>query len=216
MTSETSKNPPITQEDYKQIFRVLHSVISNETEDLTDKCYHFNVLGCMILQQFYEIEASPVVGVAGYCLSADPPAHVVYGDQENGKFHCRGENDHCWIITKEWHIDFTGPFFPEMLAKLGQPPCERKILMKHVSECKDSVQELLKAGDYMIQIDTEKTQSRITDFFNVPFHRDLATICNCWFAKPPASLRQSVPLLNPKTGEKEVMILRDLEIVGSY
>lgn len=206
---------PITDADYKQIFQVLYSLIGSETEDLTNKCYHFNILGCMLLSEFYQIEAHPVVGIAGYCLGGSPVKRLIYGEEQYGTIRSDGEQDHCWVITEEWHIDFMAPLFPEILVKGDLPACERKIMMKHASEAKDSLDDLLQEGDYFVSINPEKTERRMRDFLDSPYHRSLATICNFWFKKPPCELRESIPIKD-QDGQKSLITLKDLEITGSY
>lgn len=207
--------PPISNADYKRIFRIVYSVLKNEQDDLTKACFQINFCGASIIHRHYGLKAIPRVGAAAYCVHSTEPTVVAFLDVEDGKIDLDGKNEHCWLQIDDWHVDFMAPIFSELCRKRGFTDCPSRVFMKPCSQAKQDPADLLTAGDFFSFGNQDRTFQAVDALSAKPANEDLMSICSEWFEKPPKKLCPSIKIANEK-GLVSNVLLRHPKIEGSW
>lgn len=205
----------VPAEDYQQIFRTIYSVFEHEKLDLKASCMGYNIIGAMLLNDFYGIDARPFAGIAAYCISEEPKAVLMFASEFEGSLRPTDGGFHCWVETKDWLIDFTAPLFPLIVAGKNLPDPGPKMLQKEVALLKDSPQALTLKGDAFACPDEAFTKAALTGFAHRPFHHDLINVCRSWYAKPGSPMRKHIRIINQR-GDAKVVELSNFQVVGCW
>ena len=200
---------------YQQIFRTIYTLLSHEKADLNASCVAFNVIGAVLLNQFYGINARPVAGIAAYCIHSNPRSVVVFASEEGEHLVPSDGGFHCWIETDEWVIDFTTPLLPLMVKDRNFPDPGAKMMQRRISTAKAGPGDLVNAGDFFVHPSQEFTQFTLTEFSKVPFHRDLISICQRWYEKPPRQMKQVIGIAN-QSGDISRVTFSRFQVVGEW
>ena len=214
--SDVSMNKTlISRADYQQIFRTIYSVLMHEKADLPRACVAFNVIGAVLLNEFYGIQSRPFAGIASYCVCSDPRSVILFADQSGSQLTPADKAFHCWIETKDWVIDFSTPLFPLITKEKNFPDPGRKMMQRKIASSKHSPQDLAIQGDFFLAPDQDFTLYTLKKFAEVPFHRDLIEICRRWFVRPPDRMMPVIGLANQHGKVAEVPFLR-YEVIGAW
>jgi hypothetical protein len=193
----------IPRVDYQRIFRTIYSVCAHEKVDLTAACVGFNVVGAVILNEFYRIDARPVAGIAAYCVQSEPASVVLYASESDGVLLPTNGGFHCWIETREWIVDFTTPLMPLLVKGRNLADPGPKMMQRRIGSAKEVLEDLDQAGDFFVCPNQLFTKHTLEKFSGIPFHHDLISICRQWYEKPPKQMRQVIGIgdQNGKVGE---------------
>lgn len=206
---------PLSLPNYERIFRILHSVILNESVDISKSCLYFSFFGAAILNKHFDIVAKPIAGLSIYKL--DPSIDVfALGLKCDGNLSSSKEGFHCWVQAEDWIVDFMSPLFSEMWQKEGNTKqFERKMFQKPLSDMAASPSDIINAGDFFNHPNLELTQNFIKQFLSIPIYSDLAYISVKWFKKFPKKIRKSIGIGSSGGGLKSVSISR-LRVTGAW
>ncbi len=206
----------IKHKDYKRIFETIYSVIKHDTKDVTKSCIQFSMIGAMMLQHHYKLDAKVCMGLAVYYL--DDKSVFCYGEREGDLINLSKKNFHAWIIVNDtWIIDFTSPLFPlkaekEFASNYPYPPTA---FQKHLDSMTTIGDHTNKRGDFYLYFDEDFTRSVAERFAARPFNVDCARICVNWYKKPPFNMKKEFPIFDTKTGIMK--LTRDrFRIVGNF
>ena len=203
----------IPRADYQRIFRTIHSVLANETMDLTKCCVAINVIGATLLNRFYKLDARPFAGLAAYCVKQG--SAILFASERDGILEPTDGGFHCWIETQDWVIDFTTPLFPLLVQGTAMPNPGSKMMQRTFRSAKGSPKELAESGDYFVHADLDFTKQVLTRFAEKQGHHDLISICEKWYQKPPKPMLPSIGIGNEKGEVREVVLSRQ-EVVGEW
>jgi hypothetical protein len=156
----------IPRADYQQLFRTIYTILRHEKADLTRSCVGFNVIGAVLLNEFYGIDARPVAGIAAYCVCAEPKAAIVFASERDGMLVPDDSGFHCWIETKDWIIDFATPIFPLIVKEQNVPDPGPKMMQRKITSAKESANDLAAEGDFFCSSQPRFYNACIEDVFS--------------------------------------------------
>lgn len=205
----------IPKADYQQIFRTIYSVFEHERLDLQRACVGFNVIGAVLLNEFYGIDARPFAGIAAYCICSEPKAAIVFASEKDGMFVPTDGGFHCWIESKDWVVDFTAPLFPLIVKQRNVPDPGPKMMQRRTASAKVSPADLTSEGDFFVHPDQDFTKHALGEFAQVQFHQDLIRICKSWFVRPPKPMQSKLPLAN-QDGKITFVTFSKFQVTGAW
>ena len=201
--------------DYQQIFRTIYSVLLHEKADPARACVAFNVIGAVLLNEYYGIQCRPIAGIAAYCVWTEPKSVILFADESGDHLAPADKGFHCWIETKDWIIDFATPLFPLIVKERNFPDPGSKMMQRKIASAKNSPHDLVISGDFFVEPNKDFTLYTLSKFAEVPFHRDLIEVCRHWFAKPPKKMQSEISLANQHREIASISFSR-YEVVGSW
>ncbi|MDB6119523.1 MAG: hypothetical protein JWO08_3304 [Verrucomicrobiaceae bacterium] len=205
----------ISRADYQQIFRTIYTVLAHENVDLTAACVGFNIVGAVILNEFYKIVARPMAGIAGYCVNSEPRSVVMFASDVDGILVPTDGGFHCWIETEEWVVDFTTPLMPLIVKGRSLPDPGPKMMQRRICSAKETPEDLDRAGDFFVHPNQSFTNHTLEQFAKVPFHHDLISICRQWYKRPPRQMRPIIGIGDQNGKVSEVSFSR-YQVVGEW
>ncbi|MBB5033207.1 DUF2026 family protein [Prosthecobacter vanneervenii] len=174
-----------------------------------------NVIGAVLLNEFYKIQAQPFVGIAAYCVSTEPKSVLVFADENMDYSVPTDRGFHCWIETDDWIIDFSTPLFPMIARERNFPTPGCKMMQCKRSRAKKALNDLLVTGDFFLDRSAEFTEFTLKKFAAVPLHQDVIEICRQWFVMPPKQMHPKLTLCN-QDGEHSCVAFSRFDINGSW
>jgi hypothetical protein len=177
----------IKQSDYHRIYRVIHSLLVNESADPATASMFFSTFGAFILNQHFRCRAMPRGGLAAYNLGGKV---VFFADhREDGYLTGAGDHFHCWVEADGWVIDFMAPIFPQTMS---DPSIPARMFQKPLSRMAASINDLGHSGDFFYRHEQEAMARRFADWQKHAAIGDLATIAVQWFRKSPKHMSDSL------------------------
>lgn len=190
---------PIPMSDFSSIYRVIYSILSNERANIVNACWYFNIIGSLILQKQYKLNAMPVGGLAVFKLAEAAPSLFLGKVNERNEYVSTEQNFHFWIELDDWLIDFTSPHYPDILKAAGSSIyIPSKMFQRKKSEICKTPNDVKNVGDFYLE-----ENLTVTNYYNAKFNghlmnQDLAKIANTWYQRPPGGTRSSWKISNQK------------------
>jgi hypothetical protein len=198
---------PIPIEDFSLIYRVIHSVLSNEKTNFLKACRYFNTIGSQILQKQYKINAKPVGGLAIFQLSESAPRLTLGTLNEKNQFISTQDAFHFWIKTDEYYIDFTSPLYGEVSKAAGSSiVMPSKMFQRKRSDMRNTPDDVKHVGDFYFEENQAVTEYYTEKFNSHPMNQDLIEIANSWYNKPPGETKRQFNIENQRREETKVKL----------
>jgi Protein of unknown function (DUF2026) len=177
--------------EYNRIHQIVHGAIKGEGH-VERGCTFFALVGSYLLNKHYDINASAVAGGFALCV-ADGPKCIFYGKNEGGTFNWGDDGFHMWVQTEGHIIDFMAPIYAESFA-IAQPDIviPRKMFQKRREDDKQSLDDLVSAGDYMTFPDPDLSAELIARFLSRPANTDLLKVAEAWFGRRRGTQRPTI------------------------
>jgi len=214
------KDFAIKNKDYKRIFETIYSTIKRQDEiDITKSCINFSIIGAMILQKHYKLDAKICMGMASYCF--DDMKCLTYGEQTKDQIKLSRNNFHAWIVVDNnhdgWIIDFSCPIFPLIIKKeLNQEyKCPSTAFQRKISSMAQDGSELKKRGDFYLYHDLDMTKKVVEKFTSRPYNTDTVSVCLKWYKKPHLNMKKNIDFIDTKTGYGR-LTKESFRIVGNF
>jgi hypothetical protein len=200
--------------DYERIFGVIYSVLEEHTH-IAHSCVFFALIGSMILNQKYGIEARPRAGAAAYLVDAAGKNVSVMGAFENGLLVSTDEAFHCWIEAQGVIVDFMAPLFGDAMQSVDSTlTVPRRMFQKPSSLAGHSFDALKEDGDFLLQPNGALAEQLFQAFMNRPGSMDFLHVCLTWYVKPPQPL-PDMSMVND-LGEVYPLVLKSPPLQGSW
>lgn len=179
-------------------------------------CNLFAMMGAHILQEQYRLEAKAVSGAAVYCLHRElnPLAFATVVD---GRLAASLDGFHSWVECKGFAIDFLAPLFPENVAEIdGQVEVPRRAFMKPLSLMSSTLPQKGDAeGTFLLIRDEVCDANRVESFYRTQLARDLQSICNKWYRRPPKKMDTEFSIKDHR-GKITTLKRKDIGIRGFW
>ncbi len=184
---------PLTLSEYNRVHQVIHGVV--RAEGTAEKaCTFFSIVGTYLLKKHFGMKARAVAG--GFALCVEEGSRCLfYGKDAGGRFSWGDDAFHMWIQTETHIIDFMAPIYAESFAE-AKPDITipRKMFQKPISEDKQSLDELVTAGDFMVFPDPELSDQLIDHFLGRAVNTDLLGIADTWFGSRRGKQQPTLPI----------------------
>lgn len=206
----------ITLGEYERIYKVINTLVINESGDPAYACILFSAFGSYILEKHHKIKTHFKAGLAAYHVGADNDA-IVFGEfNSDGELTGREGAFHCWLETDEWAIDFMAPSFPELYKKFGKPlSIPSYMFQKPLSKMATSIEELKTSGDFYLESDPASVLDKMSVVASRQAYADLAEICVQWYQRPPKKMQKSIKILD-QNGKDMSTSLKGNTVVGAW
>jgi hypothetical protein len=209
-------NLPISERDYKRIFSTIYSILLSEDAKINNSCIYFSIIGSLILQTHYKINAKVYMGIAAYMLQETEELVLAFAENKDENIFCSENGFHSWIVANDCVIDFTAPLFPKMIKERNRIfLCESKMFQKHLNLMCCSADKLKVNGDFFIRNDHEFTEEMIDHYTSYPVNIDLANICCEWYRRPPLNMKKAISISNA-AGKIKKVPLKSFQITGHW
>lgn len=200
----------IKQSDYHRIYKVINSLLINESAGPAVVSMCFSTFGAFILEHHYKLKAKPKGGLAAYNLDGK---RILFADhREDGYVSGAGENFHCWIEADGWALDFMAPAFCDNASDLQLPS---RMFQRPLSSMAPSINDLTKSGDFFYQSEPDAMSRRFADWRKNPMIGDLATVATNWFRKSPKQMQSSIAARD-QYGNSKTIPLTGKALVGAW
>ena len=210
------KNSLIPERDYKRIFNTIYSVLLSEDAKINKSCVYFSVIGSLILQTHYNINAKVYMGIATYMLEETNELVLAFAENNGEQLVCSENGFHSWIIANNWVIDFTSPLFPKMINERNKTfSCKSKMFQKSIDSMCCSADKLKVNGDFFLYNDPNYTKEMMDYYTNHIFNIDIANICCQWYRRPPLNMKKAIPISNA-VGKIKKVPLKSFQVTGSW
>ncbi len=207
--------------DYERLSRILVSVLNSVDAHTANGCVFFTMVGSYILDKAFGLKTQPVCGSAFFRVDDATDFVMAFTGMETfekGEVASHNEAFHAWIECNGVVIDLMAPIFRENLlkkipdSKLRLP---RKMFQRPKSEMANSPFELVREGDFYLQVNPALTNELIKLFMSRAENGDLADVCRQWFKPTPKAILSELGLAS-NDGTQRVMKLEKLELVGKW
>jgi hypothetical protein len=193
----------IKLKDYERIYKTINSIVINENADPTVACTFFSFYGAHILREHYKMDAQPVAGMCFYHMGGNNDV-LSFAKLESDSFSSDINAFHCWVIVEGWLIDFMAPAFSDI--KTGKAPIKSKMMQKPISEMANSIDNLVKEGDFYFDENPEILRNRMEYLNSSLAYSDLENICSQWYKKPPKKMLKSIQIGDSKGGLNSISL----------
>lgn len=206
----------IPQEDYHRIFCTIYSILLSDNADIQHSCIPFSVVGAVILNEHYNINAKVCMGMAAYVVDGVNKNVLAFAEKVGDKHISSQCGFHSWIESDDFVIDFTAPLFPNMVRdSTGQSLITPKMFQKKTASMADSTSQLEATGDFILSGNGDLTNEIMNTFASVPYNIDLINVCFSWYKKPPLKMLKVIPL-SDGFGRIKNVPLQSFHICGSW
>jgi hypothetical protein len=204
---------PLT--DYQRIYQVIYSVLQAHGNIKTHRaCMFFASIGALILRDRYRMNATVRVGTMALMVHEPTSTFLIYGREQDGKWHYDEDSFHAWVECDGWLIDFMAPIMGVAFKEDGNTvPVPRKVLQKPLADSKPHPGAMQHEGDFFYEYDRSVAKS-VLDAQGFEFE-DVTTICLKWFRKPPKAL-PSVGMGGTGITEPKPLVLKAPAIMGVW
>ena len=204
----------ITMADYQRLVRVLRALYQLCAHTGVPPALFFSVIGSILLNSTYGLNAQPRAGAAAFRLHTAYPA-LMYGKLEGEAQTLVAEeyNFHVWIESDGRVMDLCAPYFGEALptgANVGA-----KMFQKKLSDAKTHHSLVTSPGDFMLVSDDALKRKLLEQFMASPAHVDLVGIAGAWFKPTPRKMEQVITLTS-QSQKREPLALAPLELMGAW
>ena len=212
---------PLSFADYERLHRILVTVLSSVDAHTANGCVFFTMVGSYILDKAFGLRTQPVCGSAFFRVDDATDFVMAFTDMEafeKGEVASHNKAFHAWIECNGIVIDLMAPIFRENLlkkipnSKLRLP---RKMFQRPKAEMANSPFQLVREGDFFLQVNPALTNELIKLFMSRAENGDLADICRQWFKPTPKAILSELGLAS-NDGTQRVMKLEKLELVGKW
>lgn len=212
---------PLSFADYERLNRILVTVLNSVDGHTANGCVFFTMVGSYILDKAFGLKTQPVCGSAFFRVDDATDFVMAFTDMEafeNDVVASDNKFFHAWIECNGVVIDLMAPIFRENLlkkipdSKLRLP---RKMFQRPKSEMANSPFELVREGDFYLQVNPALTNELIKLFMSRDENGDLADVCRSWFKPTPKPILSELGLAS-NDGTQKVMRLEKLELVGKW
>lgn len=212
---------PISFADYERLNRILVTVLNSVDGHTANGCVFFTMVGSYILDKAFGLKTQPVCGSAFFRVDDATDFVLAFTDMEafeKEEIASHNEAFHAWIECNGMVIDLMAPIFRENLlkkipdSKLRLP---RKMFQRPKAEMANSPFELVREGDFYLQVNPALTNELIKLFMSRAENGDLADVCRQWFKPTPKPILPELGLASDD-GTQKVMKLEKLELVGKW
>lgn len=211
-----NKELPISVEDYKNIFRVLHAVAKAAGNTPGKACIFYNVIGSFLLKEKFSKEAYPQMGAAFFRVNDKTDTVIAYCKEDGNCFTSDEDGFHCLVLCDNHYIDFTSPVYRESFLKnSSSASIPRKMFQKPLTKMANSNLELFNEGDFYFEGNRNLTEKMISNFMYSDVLKELILICFQWFNKSPINISSSFLMYND-LGEEINMKLDDILLTGAW
>lgn len=149
--------PPLPLTDYQRIYQFIFDALETSGSPITYRsCVFFAATGAAILREHYNVPATISVGCMALRVDEQQPNVVIYGRNENGCFQSDEKAFHAWVECNGWLIDFMAPILGVAIRKANANwSVPSRMLQKNLADGKNSLGEILHAGDFLVGHNTE-------------------------------------------------------------
>lgn len=209
-------HPPITLAEYERLFRVIHAVVSNESEAPAKASLFFAIAGAYVMGRHHRLKAvCPVAGSAGYNLQSPNNPPLVFGTTAGDKLVSDIDHFHCWIEADGWIVDLTAPLFDAMLPSEQKRGTIPPLMFQKPASPDARIERLTTHGGYIHRANDKLTTSLMKGFTEKPTQADLVRICDQWYARPPKKIVPSIGIVDQHGESKEVGLSR-IRLTGAF
>jgi hypothetical protein len=189
----------LTLSEYNRIYQVAHGVLQGIPDASAGKaCLFFAAFGGYVLNQQYKIATQIVAGAFSLCLS-DANEVASFGKIENDRLVSGPDAFHMWLQTDTHIIDFMAPIYREAFAG-GQTRTiiPRKMMQRHCDEEAESLDALVRAGDFRYFPDPDLSELLLDKFVSRQVNRDVLQVAATWYGNRRTKQAPNFSMLDEK------------------
>jgi hypothetical protein len=201
--------------EYEKIFRILDGTLNYANPGRPPSCLFFNVVGALILNKVYQVEARPRMGTAFINVNTDQGAVIAFANMTGSQLEKPSSHEeafHCWIETEHHYIDFTAPVYSKYPNSFHTPAY---MFQKTKALMALSHEYLLKQGDFYLQPNVELTRDRLASGLDSTRLMDFAQISLTWAENSKSKLMPKM-LIQASDGERIELKLSDTRVIGAW
>lgn len=208
------KKPPLTIQEYEQIFRTIHGFLLSTKANPSTSCLFFSIVGSVLLQQYHALnKAVAVIGTAEYNLRTPNNICHVFGEIENRKLISTSTAFHSWVEVDGWIIDFSAPLFGDMVSEEQAGAKIPSFMFQKIDV--PSSPDMTIPGVYFHNPDSELSHKMKSAFVDREINMEYITLCFKWYKPFPAEM-PSLKQLSMETGEISEIKLSPHRIIGAW
>jgi hypothetical protein len=230
MTEKTkpAKSPPLTLAAYQRLHNVIQSLSNNFANGPAHSCIFFSILGAVLMQKHYNLNAKVFCGGAAVMLDEQHKTTLSWFALDPDGFITVGPTGfHAWISCDGWLIDLTAPNYHEMFEShtskilmegyqsIPSINVPRMMLQKPIAETEGQFNQIRKVGDCIFFPDQDLTTMIIDNAFEQVKLTELITIASAWHRPLPRQMAPTFSIGNIR-GEIETISLINRELEGKW